>query len=82
MLEESQDLKEASDKLKEQGKLNEYQVEDAEVKGNVNIEVVKKVKSGAFDLIILPWGSPTLLKDDVGDNIVHGAPGSVLIVKG
>jgi hypothetical protein len=43
---------------------------------------VKKVKSGEYDLTVLPWGSQTLLKDDVVDNIIHGAPGSVLVVKG
>lgn len=82
MLEESKKLEEAGKKLKEYGKKNGFEVVESVIEGNTNIEVVKKVKSGEFDLTILPWGSPTLLKDDVGDNIIHGAPGSVLTVKG
>ncbi len=82
MLEESLELEEAGEKLKESGKKNGFEVVESEIEGNINIEVVKKVKSGEFDLTILPWGSPTLLKDDVGDNIIRGAPGSVLTVKG
>jgi trk system potassium uptake protein TrkA len=81
-LEDSIDLKEASEGLREQGKQNEFKVEAVNFEGNLNIEVVKKVKSGAYDLTILPWGSPTLLKDDVGNMIVHNAPGSILVVKG
>jgi trk system potassium uptake protein TrkA len=82
MLEESLDLEEAVEKLKEQGKINGFNVVLSEFEGNVNIEVVKKVKSGKYDLTILPWGSPTLLKDDIGDKIIHDTPGSILTVKG
>jgi trk system potassium uptake protein TrkA len=82
ILEDSLDHKEASEGLREHGKQNDFKVEVIDFEGNVNIEVVKKVKSGDYDLTILPWGSPTLLKDDVGDMIVHNAPGSILVVKG
>jgi trk system potassium uptake protein TrkA len=81
-LEESIDINEAGEKLKESGKLEGFEVVEGAIEGNVNIEVVKKVKSGKYDLTIIPWGSQTLLKDDVVDNIIHGAPGSVLVVKG
>jgi hypothetical protein len=57
-------------------------VENVGFEGNVNIETVKLIKSGGYDLTILPWGSPTLIKDDLGDSIVHNAPKSILVVKG
>jgi trk system potassium uptake protein TrkA len=82
IIEETADIKESLHSLIEYGKLNEFKVIEGEFEGNVNIEVVKKVKSGEYDLTILPWGSSTLLKDDLGDNIIHNAPGSVLVVKG
>jgi trk system potassium uptake protein TrkA len=82
LLEESKDLEESLEKLKEHGKIDGFKVDKGDFEGNVNIEVVKKVKSGLFDLTILPWGGSTLLKDDVVDSIINGAPGSVLIIKG
>jgi len=82
VLEESESIENARHSLRDEGKAHDFKVEKLGVEGNVNIETVKLVKSGDYDLTILPWGSPTLLKDDLGDSIVHNAPKSILVVKG
>lgn len=81
-LEDSQELKEAVEKLRESGKLSGFSVEEEEIEGNINIEAVKKVKSGKYELTILPWGDTTLLKNDIVNSIINDAPSSVLIIKG
>lgn len=82
LTEQGLDLEETLEQVKEAGKINGYLVQEEEIEGNTNLEVVKKVKSQDYDLTILPWGSKTFLKDDVISSIVHEAPKSILLVKG
>ena len=82
VLEGSEEIENARQGLRDEGIVHDFKVENISFEGNVNIETVKLVKSGDYDLTILPWGSPTLLKDDLGDSIVHNAPKSILVVKG
>ncbi len=82
MLQQNEEMAESIETFKEEGRTNKFKVVIEGVEGNVNIEVVKKVKSKKYDLTLLPWGSDTFLKDDVADRIVLEAPGSVLVVKG
>jgi Trk K+ transport system NAD-binding subunit len=81
-LDDSPELKEALEDLKEYGKKNGFHVEEIEFEGNVNIEAIKKVRSKEYELTILPWGDTTALKNDVISSMIREAPGSVLIVKG
>ena len=80
--EESENLKEEKEALKIHAETNGFHTKELEVEGNMNIEVIKLVKSGEYDLIVLPWGDSTTLKNDVVEGIINEAPGSVLLIKG
>jgi len=82
MLEDSPELREAAERLRESSRLSGFPVKEEEIEGNINIETIRKVKSGRYELTILPWGDATLLKNDIANSIISDAPGSVLIIKG
>ncbi len=82
VLEESEDLKEELENLIVHGESSGFEVEKKVLEGNIHIEVIKKVKSDEYDLIIIPWGDTTFLKNDVVEAIIDESKSSILIVKG
>ncbi len=80
--EELESVKEEKEALKIHAETNGFHTKELELEGNMNIEVIKLVKSGEYDLIVIPWGDSTTLKNDIVEGIIKEAPASVLLIKG
>ncbi len=64
--------------MKRVGKVYGLEVTTESVEGNPTIELVSKVSSGDYDLIVANWNSPILRKDII-KKMIFEAPMSVLV---
>jgi Trk K+ transport system NAD-binding subunit len=65
--------------LKRAGKIYGVKVNVHKIEGNPTLSMIKRVKSGKFDLIAIKWDCVTIKKDIVR-RIVNEAPKSVLVI--
>ncbi len=68
------------DGIKKMGEKGNVRIIENWVEGNPMIEAVKEVKSGNYELAVIPWRGTAVLRSDLIRKIVNDAPCSVLTV--
>ncbi|MEA1957785.1 MAG: NAD-binding protein [Euryarchaeota archaeon] len=68
------------DGIKKTGEKGNVRIIENWVEGNPMIEAVKEVKSGNYELAVIPWKGTGVLRSDLIRKIVNDAPCSVLTV--
>ncbi|MHC1635259.1 MAG: NAD-binding protein [Candidatus Methanospirareceae archaeon] len=68
------------ERIKRMGEEGDVRVIEKKVEGNLMIEVVKEVKSGDYELVVLPWKSTGVIWSDLIKRMINYAPCSVLVV--
>ena len=68
------------DGIKKMGEKGNVRIIEKWVEGNPMIEAVKEVKSGNYELAVIPWRGTGVLRSDLIRKIVNEAPCSVLTV--
>ncbi len=68
------------DGIKKMGEKGNVRIIENWVEGNPMIEAVKEVKSGNYELAVIPWKGMGVIRSDLIRKIVNDAPCSVLTV--
>ena len=68
------------DRIKKVGEKGNVDIVEQWVEGNPMIEAVKEVKSGDYELAVVPWRGTGVIRTDLIRKIVNDAPCSVLTV--
>ncbi|NQE06631.1 hypothetical protein C5S32_12245 [ANME-1 cluster archaeon GoMg1] len=68
------------DGIKKMGEKGNVRIIENWVEGNPMIEAVKEVKSGNYELAVIPWKGTGVIRSDLIRKIVNDAPCSVLTV--
>ncbi len=68
------------DGIKKMGEKGNIRIVENWVEGNPMIEAVKEVKSGNYELAVIPWKGTGVIRSDLIRKIVNDAPCSVLTV--
>ncbi|MEA2076093.1 MAG: NAD-binding protein [Euryarchaeota archaeon] len=68
------------DGIKKMGEKGNVRIIENWVEGNPMIEAVKEVKSGNYELAVIPWRGTGVMRSDMIRKIVNDAPCSVLTV--
>ncbi|MCK4731144.1 MAG: universal stress protein, partial [Methanophagales archaeon] len=68
------------DGIKKMGEKGNVRIIENWVQGNPMIEAVKEVKSGKYELAVIPWRGTGVIRSDLIGKIVNDAPCSVLTV--
>jgi Trk K+ transport system NAD-binding subunit len=68
------------DGIKKMGEKGNVRIIENWVQGNPMIEAVKEVKSGKYELAVIPWRGTGVIRSDMIGKIVNDAPCSVLTV--
>jgi trk system potassium uptake protein TrkA len=68
------------DRIKKLGEKGNVKIIEKWVEGNPMIEAVKEVKSGNYELAVVPWRGTGVIRTDLIRKIVNDAPCSVLTV--
>jgi len=68
------------DGIKKMGEKGNVRIIENWVEGNPMIEAVKEVKSGKYELAVIPWRGTGVIRSDMIGKIVNDAPCSVLTV--
>ncbi len=68
------------DGIKKLGEKGNVRIVENWVEGNPEIEAVKEVKSGNYELAVIPWRGTSVIRSDLVRKIVNDAPCSVLTV--
>ncbi len=68
------------DGIKKMGEKGNVRIIENWVEGNPMIEAVKEVKSGNYELAVIPWRGTGVIRSDMIRKIVNDAPCSVLTV--
>ncbi len=68
------------DGIRKMGEKGNVRIIENWVEGNPMIEAVKEVKSGNYELAVIPWRGTGVIKSDIIRKIVDNAPCSVLTV--
>ncbi len=66
--------------LKREGARANVRIKENRIEGNPMIEVVKEVKSGRYQLAVIPWRGSGVIRGDLIKRIINNAPCSVLTV--
>ncbi len=66
--------------IKKMGEKGNVRIIENWVEGNPMIEAVKEVKSGKYELAVIPWKGTGVIRSDLIRKIVNDAPCSVLTV--
>ena len=68
------------DGIKKMGEKGNVRIIEKWIEGNPGIEAVKEVKSGKYELAVIPWRGTGVIRSDLIRKIVNDAPCSVLTV--
>ncbi|HJH27896.1 MAG TPA: hypothetical protein C5S37_14305 [Methanophagales archaeon] len=68
------------DGIKKMGEKGNVRIIENWIEGNPGIEAVKEVKSGNYELAVIPWKGTGVIRSDLIRKIVNDAPCSVLTV--
>jgi len=68
------------DGIKKMGEKGNVRIIEKWIEGNPGIEAVKEVKSGKYELAVIPWRGTGVIRSDLIGKIVNDAPCSVLTV--
>ncbi len=68
------------DGIKKMGEKGNVRIIEKWIEGNPGIEAVKEVKSGKYELAVIPWKGTGVIRSDLIRKIVNDAPCSVLTV--
>ena len=68
------------DGIKKMGEKGNVRIIEKWIEGNPMIEAVKEVKSGNYELAVIPWRGTGVIRSDLIRKIVNDAPCSVLTV--